>query len=48
LKEQSEVTHLVARYGGEEMVLIAPETTKEKAVELAERIRMKIADHVFT
>ena len=47
LKEQAEVTHLVARYGGEEMVLIAPETTKEKAVELAERIRTKIASHVF-
>jgi diguanylate cyclase (GGDEF)-like protein len=47
LKEQAEVTHLVARYGGEEMVLIAPETTKEKAVELAERIRMKIANRVF-
>jgi len=47
LKEQAEVTHLVARYGGEEMVLIAPETTKDKAVELAERIRMKIANRVF-
>jgi diguanylate cyclase (GGDEF)-like protein len=47
LKEQADVTHLVARYGGEEMVLIAPETTKEKAVELAERIRTKIAQYVF-
>jgi diguanylate cyclase (GGDEF)-like protein len=47
LKSQAEGTHLVARYGGEEMVLIAPETTKPKAVELAERIRLKIAEFVF-
>jgi diguanylate cyclase (GGDEF)-like protein len=47
LKSQAEGTHLVARYGGEEMVLIAPETAKQKAVELAERIRLKIGDSVF-
>ncbi len=47
LKGQAEGTHLVARYGGEEMVLIAPETAKAKAVELAERIRVKIAEFVF-
>jgi diguanylate cyclase (GGDEF)-like protein len=47
LKSQAEGTHLVARYGGEEMVLIAPETAKPKAVELAERIRMKISEFVF-
>ncbi len=47
LKEQADVTHLVARYGGEEMVVIAPETTKEKALELAERIRVKIKAFVF-
>jgi diguanylate cyclase (GGDEF)-like protein len=47
LQEQAEVTQLVARYGGEEMVIIAPETTKDKAVELGERIRAKIAAYVF-
>lgn len=47
LKEQADVTHLVARYGGEEMVIIAPETPKEKAMELAERIRVKIKGFVF-
>jgi diguanylate cyclase (GGDEF)-like protein len=47
LKSQAEGTHLAARYGGEEMVLIAPETAKQKAVELAERIRLKIAESVF-
>ena len=33
---------LVARYGGDEFVIILPETTKEKALELADRMRMKI------
>jgi len=47
LKKEAAAIHLVARYGGEEMVLIAPETIKEKAVELAERIRLKIAEHSF-
>ncbi|HXL73589.1 MAG TPA: sensor domain-containing diguanylate cyclase [bacterium] len=47
LKGQAEATHLAARYGGEEMVLIAPEMTKHKAVELAERIRSNIETHVF-
>jgi diguanylate cyclase (GGDEF)-like protein len=47
LKEQSEGTHIVARYGGEEMVLIAPETTKEQAVELAEKIRKAVESYSF-
>lgn len=47
LKEQSDVTHLVARYGGEEMVLIAPETTKEQASDLAERIRKTVEMNSF-
>ena len=48
LKGQSDVTHLVARYGGEEMVLIASETTKEQAFDLAEKIRKAIEGNVFT
>ncbi len=47
LKDQSDVTHLVARYGGEEMVLIAPETTKEQAIELAEKIRKAVGSYTF-
>ncbi|HET9870788.1 MAG TPA: sensor domain-containing diguanylate cyclase [bacterium] len=47
LKSQSDVTHVVARYGGEEMVLLAPETTKDQALELAERIRRAIETHRF-
>jgi diguanylate cyclase (GGDEF)-like protein len=48
LKGQSDVTHLVARYGGEEMVLIASETTKEQAFDLAEKIRMAIESYTFS
>ena len=47
LRSQSEMTHLTARYGGEEMVLLAPETTKERAVELAEKIRKAVETHSF-
>jgi diguanylate cyclase (GGDEF)-like protein len=42
LREHSEASHLAARYGGEEMVLVAPETTKEQGAELAERIRSAV------
>lgn len=47
LKDQSDVSHLVARYGGEEMVLIAPETTKEQGIELAEKIRKAVESNSF-
>lgn len=33
---------IVARYGGEEIVIIAPNTTKEEAAILAERLREKV------
>ena len=38
---------LPARYGGEEFTIILPETNLSDAVELAERIRERIADRVF-
>jgi diguanylate cyclase (GGDEF)-like protein len=47
LKGQSDKTHLAARYGGEEMVIVAPETTKEAAMELAEKIRKAIESNSF-
>ena len=48
LKDQSEVAHQAARYGGEEMVLVAPETTKEQAMELAEKIRKAVENYSFS
>jgi diguanylate cyclase (GGDEF)-like protein len=35
---------VVARYGGEEFVVIAPATTRDQAVEIAERIRAAVAE----
>jgi diguanylate cyclase (GGDEF)-like protein len=37
----------VARYGGDEFVLILPETTLEGAVAIAERIRAEVVEHSF-
>ena len=35
---------VVARYGGEEFSLIAPETHKDEAIRMAERLRVRIAE----
>ena len=35
------------RYGGDEYVIILPETDKESAVKVAQRIRKKLKEHVF-
>jgi diguanylate cyclase (GGDEF)-like protein len=39
---------ILARYGGEEFVIVLPEIDQDKAVELAEKIRRRIAEHEFT
>jgi diguanylate cyclase (GGDEF)-like protein len=41
-------TDCVVRYGGDEFVLILPETGIDEAVQVAERIRAKIEDHQFS
>ena len=38
---------IFARYGGEEFVILLPETPKDGAVELAERIRQRVAAYTF-
>jgi diguanylate cyclase (GGDEF)-like protein len=38
---------LPGRYGGEEFILVLPETEKENAVTVAERIREKVQNHTF-
>ncbi|MDO9163214.1 MAG: GGDEF domain-containing protein [Methylococcaceae bacterium] len=39
MKKHAEDHHHVARYGGEELAIIMPNTTKEKAIEISEIIR---------
>lgn len=38
---------LVGRYGGEEFIVVMPETKQQDALEVAERIRSSIARHTF-
>ena len=38
---------MVGRYGGEEFVLLLPETSYEQAIQVCERLRETIANHVF-
>ncbi len=37
----------IARYGGEEFVVVAPETDREKVLQLAEKLRSVIEKHPF-
>lgn len=47
LKDSFRKTDMLYRYGGEELVIIMPETTLENAAIPAERLREKIARHEF-
>jgi len=43
MKKHAEEHHHVARYGGEELAIIMPNTSHEKAVEISENIRTAMA-----
>ena len=47
LRETVRETDIPCRYGGEEFVVVLPETGAEEALGLAERLRTAIADHEF-
>ena len=47
LKETLRTVDSVGRYGGEEFVIILPHTSPEEAKATGERIRSKVASHVF-
>lgn len=47
LKETCDATQLVARYGGEEMVVMLPEADQEQGIALAEKIRTRIESNVY-
>jgi diguanylate cyclase (GGDEF)-like protein len=49
LREQTRASDIVGRYGGDEFLLILPETASEEAVVLAEKLRVALAeDHCVT
>jgi diguanylate cyclase (GGDEF)-like protein len=47
LRDNARGTDILARYGGEEFAAILPETSKEDAIGLAEKIRRLIEVHAF-
>jgi diguanylate cyclase len=42
MKQYAEEHHHVARYGGEELAIIMPDTSKERAIEISEKIRLTL------
>ena len=47
IRDQVRTIDIVARYGGEEFTVILPQSNQSKALEIAERIRHKIAGDPF-
>ena len=47
VNQQLREPDMAARYGGEEFVVIAPQTTRNDAVNLAERLRARVESAVF-
>ncbi len=48
IKESCRETDIVCRYGGDEIIVIFPETTYEKALEVSERISNKVTKIKFS
>jgi diguanylate cyclase len=47
LKSASRETDIVVRYGGEEFIIILPNTPVEDTVHLADRIRAMVENNIF-
>ena len=47
IEETKRTEDVFARFGGEEFVLLLPESPREGSVRVAERIRQKLEAHVF-
>jgi len=48
IKKGIRITDIFARWGGEEFVILLPNTNKEYAVEMTERLRSMISSHCFS
>lgn len=48
LQQHLRIPDLLARWGGEEFVMLLPDTTLADAYQLAERLRQLIAEHTFS
>ncbi len=48
LRETSRETDVLARYGGDEFVILLPQTNSKNAKNMAERIRVKVEKFIFT
>jgi diguanylate cyclase (GGDEF)-like protein len=38
---------LLGRYGGEEFLIVLPETSRDQAIQVCERLRLAVASHSF-
>jgi len=47
LHQQLRSTDIAARFGGEEFVVVLPETSQPRAVQLADRVRRAVAERAF-
>ena len=47
LREALRTVDAVGRYGGEEFLAILPHTPYDEAAQTAERVRQRVAEHVF-
>lgn len=47
LKETAREIDMVGRYGGEEFIVILPDTDEDAAAKFAERVRGQVAEHVY-
>ncbi|HEX2093614.1 MAG TPA: diguanylate cyclase, partial [Longimicrobiaceae bacterium] len=47
LRDTAREIDMVGRYGGEEFIVILPNTGEEEAASFAERVRQAVEDHVF-
>ena len=47
LRDTAREIDMVGRYGGEEFIVILPDTDEEAAAQFAERVRQRVEEHVF-